>query len=465
MLFSSPSFLLFFVIYLVFHFIVPPRHRVFLIIAGSTIFYAAWKIAYTWVPFVLTLIAYFGVRWIGRISGTAARRHRAVVTIIGLFLPLVFFKYANFIVEEIIGPLIGHYGRISDLALPLRISFVTFTLTTYVIDTYRREFPPATSLRTVLGYVLFFPHLIAGPILRPAELIPQIESPSRASLREITPALAIFSASLIKKLVFAGQIAQVVDAVYAKPVVASGAEALLAIYGFSVQIYCDFSGYTDMAIGLALILGVQLPVNFRRPYGASTIVDFWRRWHITLSFWLRDYLYFPLCGNRRGRLLEVRNILITTTLGGLWHGASWGFVIWGLLHGAAVSFAHLWRALSLRCRLPKVPCWVGVLLTFHFTTLAWVLFRAPSLGRAGTVLMAPLRGNWEHFDGVIGGNLFGLTLIATFFALHRWDDHSLIKRAVLRVPNEMIWPVIILCWVVAITVSQGNSAKFIYFDF
>src|SRR5262249_20015609 len=277
-------------------------------------------------------------------------------------------------------------------------------------------------------------------------------------------AIAIFTLGLVKKLVVADPIAQSVDAIYATANL-SGPEALLAIYGFSVQIYCDFSGYTDMAIGLAMLLGVRLPNNFRQPYAAVSLVDFWRRWHITLSFWLRDYLYIGLGGNRGGLPRTVTNIIVTMTLGGLWHGASWTFVLWGLMHGIGVASIHLARAvLPATCR--AIPNWVSLVLTFHLVTFAWILFRSPSLPKAGNIITAVLHAStFGELSNVVGNNIFPSILIVLFFASHRFDDHRRIKAAVRRVRAEIVWPIIALGWIAAVTVSQGSSAKFIYFDF
>jgi alginate O-acetyltransferase complex protein AlgI len=269
---------------------------------------------------------------------------------------------------------------------------------------------------------------------------------------------------LVKKLIFADQIGEIVDPVFNSGNAAPGAlDALLAIYGFSMQIYCDFSGYTDMAIALALLLGVRLPNNFLRPYAAASLVEFWRHWHITLSFWLRDYLYIPLGGNRNGRVAEIRNILITMVLGGLWHGANWTFVIWGLLHGVGLVLVHLKsRLLGDRFRLPK---FVAVLITFHFVTFAWILFRAPNLHKAGQVMVAPFRGTWPNVGSFIGQNAFFLILIAVIMVSHPYDDHRRIRAFVRYARAEVLWPLLGLLWILAITLSQGSSAKFIYFDF
>ena len=465
MLFSSPAFFVFFAAYLCCHAIVPARYRVALIIGGSTFFYAWWKVEYTWLPFALMATAYGGVRWMEQASEPGSRRRRATLAIVALFLPLLVFKYTNFVYRDVLGPLFGWQGNLLDLGLPLGVSFVTFTLTAFVVDIYKGKYPSVPAGSTTLAYVLFFPHLIAGPILRPIELVPQLEHPQLRTVRRLSVPLAIFTFGLVKKLVFADPIAEAVDGIYAQ---AGGAlstpAALLAIYGFSVQIYCDFSGYTDMAIGLALMLGVRLPNNFLRPYGAVSIVDFWRRWHITLSFWLRDYLYIPLGGSRDGAARQARNTVITMVLGGLWHGANWTFVVWGLLHGLGVAAAHAVNRMAGGVR--TLPRWLGVVLTFHFVTVLWVFFRAPNVGRALEVLSAVVSGGgWGGAATLAQLNLFVVGLIAVFAVSHRFDDHRRVRAMVRYLRPEVLWPTLIFLWVTAITVSQGSSAKFIYFDF
>lgn len=463
MLFSSPVFFIFFAAYFALHLLMPVKWRLYLIIVGSTIFYAWWKIEYAWLLYFLLAIGYFGAAWMEKAADPVSRKRRAIVAVFLLFLPLVFFKYTNFLYNDVLGALTGG-GHLIDLTLPLGISFVTFTLTAYIVDIYRRRFPPGTPLLTVLAYILFFPHLIAGPILRPIELIPQLEHPRRKSILPAA-AIAIFTMGLVKKLVIADPLADMVDKVYAHAATASGPEAWLAIYGFSVQIYCDFSGYTDMAIGLAMLLGIRLPNNFSRPYTASSIIDFWRRWHITLSFWLRDYLYIPLGGNRHGKFNEIRNIMITMALGGLWHGANWTFVIWGILQGIGVSAVHAAREVLHWTWLDRVPRWLGVLLTFHFVTLAWVYFRARTLGQAHDILNAALFGSWNDASAFVSAHAFEILLIVILLALHKFDDHRRVRIGAKRLRPEILWPSLAALWAIAITVSQGSSAKFIYFDF
>jgi alginate O-acetyltransferase complex protein AlgI len=463
MLFSSTVFFVFFAVYFSIHLLVPAKWRLYLIIIGSTIFYAWWKLEYAWLLYLLLAIGYFGAYWMERAANQPDRKRRAIVAIVLLFVPLVVFKYTNFFYNDVFGAITGG-GHVLELSLPLGISFVTFTLTAYVVDIYRRKFPANTPLLTVLAYVLFFPHLIAGPILRPVELIPQLEHPRRKSILPAA-AITIFTIGLIKKLVIADPIAAMVDSVYGHAGTATAPEALLAIYGFSVQIYCDFSGYTDMAIGLAMLLGIRLPNNFSQPYNASSIIDFWRRWHKTLSFWLRDYLYIPLGGNRDGKFNEIRNIMITMALGGLWHGASWTFVIWGILQGIAVSAVHAAREILHWTWLDRVPRWLGVLLTFHFVTLAWIFFRARSLSQANDIFYAAAFGSWNGASAYFSSHIFELLLIVILLALHKFDDHRRMRIGARRLRGEILWPGLAALWAIAITVSQGSSAKFIYFDF
>lgn len=465
MLFSSPIFFVFFSVYFLLHFVIPKQFRIYLVILGSTIFYAWWRIEYIWLPYLLTAIAYLGVIWMNGAASPVARKRRAVATVISLFSPLVCYKYTDFFFRELIGPFIGRQDNLLDLPLPLGLSFVTFTLMAYVIDIYKGKFPATFSASTVLAYVLFFPHLIAGPILRPDELLPQLERQRIATLRRFAVPLAIFSLGLVKKLVFADQVGFAVDDVYKQNGMPGALDGLLAIYGFSVQIYCDFSGYTDMAIGLALALGIHLPNNFRRPYAARSLSDLWSRWHITLSFWFRDYLFQPLGGYRHGRLKAVRNVLVTMLLSGLWHGANWTFLIWGLLHGIGISVNYLLRPVIRKLPSGKIPDWIGVLLTFHFFAFAAVFFRSPTIAKALDIWTAPFIGSWSGMTSFVDNHIFTLLLIFVFFALHRFDDIRRVKFAAHYLRPELLWTMLAFCWLMAITISQGNTATFIYFDF
>jgi alginate O-acetyltransferase complex protein AlgI len=464
MLFSDPVFFLFFAIYFALHLLIPTQARLWLVILGSTVFYAWWRPIYVGLPYALSMIAWAGTLWVDNAEQTTARRLRLAATLATIFLPLIVVKYAYFLTNDVLG-LRGVFdtGQLR-WPLPLGISFITFTLSAYVIDVYRRRYPVERSLPLLFGYVLFFPHLIAGPILRPYELMPQLRHMRAALGARFMTGIAIFTLGLVKKLVFADSIAPIVDKVYSNQASGSGWEYIVAIYGFSVQIYCDFSGYTDMAIGLAYLLRIRLPTNFLRPYMALSIVDFWRRWHITLSHWLRDYLYIPLGGNRGGRTNQFCNILITMILGGLWHGANWTFLIWGFLHGVALGITHLIRR-PVRALGISLPRWLALLLTFHFVTFAWIYFRAKDIATAHQIIGGLVHGSWRDSIGIFQQNAFVILLMLVFFALHRFDRHALLRLGVRRLNPVIIVAAIVFCWMLAISISQGSSAKFIYFDF
>lgn len=438
-----------------------------MVIVGSAIFYSWWRVDYLWVPFMLALFAWAGANWMMRADDPAARRVRCVTILVILFLPLAAFKYSHFLVRDVLGALPGvSLGDMSCLKvpLPLAISFVTFTLAAYIADIYCGRFPAERTLTIVLGYVLFFPHLIAGPILRPNELIPQLRQIRPAFDARFTLGASLFALGLAKKLVFADTLAGPVENIFKPGADPNALEYLLGIYGYSVQIYCDFSGYTDMAIGLAYLLRIRLPTNFLRPYTATSIIDFWRKWHITLSHWLRDYLYIPLGGNRDGRARQFINIMITMGLGGLWHGANWTFVIWGLLHGAALAISHVFRV-RLRKAGVMIPTALSVFATFNFVSFAWVYFRALDLATAHRVLAGPFTASWPPLTGFLQEYVFEIALLMLFFLTHRFDRHARVRLAVQRWNAALVWALVSLSVLLAITVSQGSSARFIYFDF
>ena len=464
MLFFEPAFFVFFAVYCALHMLLPPRWRLWLVIGGSTVFYARWRPAYIALPYILAFMAWASALWLDGAREDGPRRRRLALTLILIFLPLAVVKYAGFLVHDVL--------RLDDVAkvpalrwpLPLGISFITFTLSAYVIDVSRRNYPIERSFPVLLGHTLFFPHLIAGPILRPSELMPQLRRPRPALGARFKAGVTIFTAGLVKKLVFADAIGQVVDLAYSGGAGRDAWRHLIAIYGFAVQIYCDFSGYSDMAVGLAAMLHIRLPANFRRPYAAASMVDFWRRWHVTLSHWLRDYLYIPLGGNRGGRLGQLRNILITMMLGGLWHGANWTFLAWGLLHGAALGINHVVRRPMARAGLTP-PAWLARLLTFHFVVGAWIFFRARTMGEAGNIVGSVIHGDWSGPGQILHQQAYVLLLRVIFYAVHRYDRHVWMRLAARRVRPALLFPALGLCWILAIALSPPGTAKFIYFDF
>lgn len=412
------------------------------------------------------LIAHRGTIWVMDSVEVNNKRRRLLVVVAALLFPLLVVKYTNFLYQDVLGLFTGYQGRLVSWQLPLGISFITFTLIAYVVDVYSGRYRLERNAGMLTGLVLFFPHLIAGPILRPGELLPQLHRPKRRLGVLAVFGIAIFSIGLLKKLVFADTLSEVVGHVFLPSATGlTGLDYLLGIYGFTLQIYCDFSGYTDMAIGSALLLGVRLPTNFQRPYLASSVVEFWTRWHITLSTWLRDYLYIPLGGNRSGYWRQALNLFITMALGGLWHGASWNFVLWGLAHGTGISFVHAVRRFRFLHWLGRLPRTLRVVVTFHFVAACWVLFRSPDLSTAWRVISGPFFAPWGDTSAFALQYAFLITLIGVFMVTHRWDDHQTIRFITRRAPKAIFWPALLLIWILAITVSQGSSAKFIYFDF
>ena len=328
---------------------------------------------------------------IGRAQNETARKAWLGLTVVMNLGVLAYFKYTKFGLEtaRAVLALFGMHLPIPALsiALPVGISFFTFESMSYVIDVYRKEIEPHASYLEYLTFVAFFPHLVAGPIVRPRDLLPQLAQPPRWEEGEASRALLLIATGLLKKLAIADYLAlNLVDRVFDAPTQYSALECYVAVVAYAVQIYADFSGYTDIAIGSAALLGIRFPANFAAPYQAHDIVDFWRRWHISLSTWLRDYLYIPLGGNRAGHLRTYANLIATMVLGGLWHGPKWTFVVWGALHGIALACNRAFRQ-RFGDRLRSTPLLrvLSTFATFHFVLLAWVFFRADSFRSARAV--------------------------------------------------------------------------------
>ena len=380
MLFPTVEFAVYFPIVLAISWALMPHlqwWKVFIVVA-SYVFYgtANWKFC-----FLLAGVTLGNHLFARLIASTPDQRRKKQFLAAGVGLDLAVlgvFKYYAFFIEDVDRVFdstgLGLPLPLLTIALPIGISFFTFQAITYVVDTYRGHAKPA-SLLDVAVYLSFFSHLVAGPIVRASEFLPQIEKPRDPNNVAVGAGLFLIAVGLIKKVAIADFLArEVVDPVFAVPQAFSAPDVIFGSYAYAAQIYCDFSGYTDMAIGLALLLGIVFPQNFNRPYRSRSIREFWRRWHITLSRFLRDYLYIPLGGNRGGRFRTARNLMITMLLGGLWHGAAWGFVLWGGIHGTALVVEH-----QLRGRKDVLPAWLKWFITFHIVVLAWIVFRSPDL--------------------------------------------------------------------------------------
>jgi alginate O-acetyltransferase complex protein AlgI len=381
--FPTVQFAVFFPIVLALSWWLMPRQHVWKVfmLGASYLFYAAADPKFCLLLGGITLVNQLGAQLV---HGTEDERLRKIIVgvVVAIDLgTLGVFKYYGFFAQEINGLLddagLGLPLPLASIALPVGISFIIFQAISYTVDVHRRILPPARTIDVGL-YLSFFPHLVAGPIVRAREFLPQLESARDPRQVAVGAGVALIVIGLVKKVAIADYLARTtVDPVFGVPQAYAAPDVILASYAYAVQIFCDFSGYTDIAIGLALLMGFVFPQNFDRPYRALSFREFWRRWHITLSRFLRDFLYIPLGGNRHGKLRQARNLMITMVLGGLWHGAAWGFVLWGLIHGSALVIENLFRG-----RISP-PAWLKWFLTFHLVVLAWIPFRAPDLSLAG----------------------------------------------------------------------------------
>ncbi len=395
------------------------RVRLLFLLAASYFFYAQSGPRFLALIWACSTADFLLSHAIGRAHDARSRKAWLVLTVVMNLGVLAYFKYARFgldTAQATLGALGVHVPvPVLSIALPVGISFFTFESMSYVIDVYRGEIVPHPSYLEYLTFVAFFPHLVAGPIVRPRDLLPQLARAPSWQEGEASAALLMIATGLLKKLAIADYLGlNLVDRVFDAPTQYSALECYVAIVGYAVQIYTDFSGYTDIAIGSAALLGVRFPANFAAPYQAHDIVDFWRRWHISLSTWLRDYLYIPLGGNRRGRLRTYANLIATMVLGGLWHGPKWTFVVWGGLHGVALACNRAFRE-RFGDVLRQTPALrvVSTVATFHFVLLAWVFFRADSFRSARAVFgeLGTLTTYHPNLDPrVLGVLAFGLAM-------------------------------------------------------
>ncbi|HLU53793.1 MAG TPA: MBOAT family O-acyltransferase [Acidimicrobiia bacterium] len=393
MLFPTIQFAIFFVIVLTANWLLLPHRRQWklFMLGASWFFYGSWDWRFVFLLVASTVLNQAAARLMERSRDERSRRLALVGAVAANLGIIAWFKYYGFFVSSVIN-FFRTFGielplPLLEITLPVGISFFTFQALSYVIDVYRRREEPSTLLDFAV-YLAFFPQLVAGPIVRSSEFIPQMYTRKDPRRVDAAGGFSLIVGGLFKKVVVANTLAgAIVDPMFASPAQFSALEVLVGVYGYAVQIYADFSGYTDIAIGVATLMGFKFPDNFDNPYSALSIQDFWRRWHMTLSRWLRDYLYIPLGGNRGTRVGTYRNLMLTMLLGGLWHGAAWTFVIWGGYHGALLAWER-WRTETGRAVDADTPGRRAVkrLATFHLVCLGWILFRADSMGRVGEIL-------------------------------------------------------------------------------
>ena len=465
MLFHSWTFAVFLVVVLAAHRLAPLALKRWVLLGASYVFYGWWNPRYALLILASTVIDYAAARAIARADDLSRRRLFLTLSITSNLGILTVFKYYNFFAEALDQGL-GWTLPLHELLLPVGVSFYTFQSMSYTIDVYRRRSPLARDFVDFALYVSFFPQLVAGPIVRAVEFLPQLEKPRPRDAARIRLGLKLFWFGLFKKIVLADNLARLVDAVHADPAGYGSADIWIASYAFAFQIYCDFSGYSDMAIGLAALLGFDFPENFHRPYCARNVSEFWRRWHISLSTWLRDYLYIPLGGSHGSRLGNLRNLMITMLLGGLWHGANWTFVIWGTLHGTYLVLHRLFRS-GLQ-RYPRIQAVaesalltpVFVLLTFHAWSLSMVFFRADSLAVA-----RELFGRMAAFDGAPATAGGFMLLCGLLYLLQLTQERRDILAEFDRLPLAVRVATMVLGLWAMIVFTPREAVPFLYFQF
>ncbi|HEY6961265.1 MAG TPA: MBOAT family protein [Gaiellaceae bacterium] len=460
MLFPTVTFAVFFVIVLPLSWALMRIHRawfVFILVA-SYVFYGWWDWRFVFLLAASTVVNHVLAVAIHRAERIGARKALLALAVAFDLGLLAYFKYANFFlssVDNVFGT-----SWLANVTLPVGVSFYTFMAISYVVDTYRRELVPASFTRFAV-FQAFFPHLVAGPIVRASELLPQLEEPRDPRRVDVSRAYFLIVTGLFLKVVIANHLAtHLVDDVFAAPNRHSSLEVLVGVYGYAVEIFADFCGYTNIAIGVALLLGFEFPQNFASPYTAVSLQDFWRRWHMTLSRWLRDYLYIPLGGNRKGRVLTYRNLMLTMLLGGLWHGAAWTFVVWGGIHGVglAVERALGWRPSS------RAAMWFGRVLTFHVVCLGWIFFRADSFATARTVI-ARLFTAWGESSPLVTTSVVLAILVGIVGQYVRPTAVTSLLGGFARLPAVAQAACVAVALTVINTLGPTGVAPFIYFRF
>ncbi len=467
MSFVEPLFYIFFFVVFVVYWLTPnSRVRKIWLLLSSYVFYAAWDWRFLSLILLSTLVDYAAGLALARDHVRGGRKLWLIVSLCTNLGVLAIFKYFNFFLESVnIGAsLFGHYISPLNVVLPVGISFYTFQTMSYTIDVYRRELKAVRDFTDFALFVSFFPQLVAGPIVRASSFLPQLETRKYFDQIPFKSLFTLFLIGFIKKSCVSDNLAVIIDPVFLAPGAYDAASIWISTVFYAVQIYCDFSGYTDMAIAAAGLLGYELTLNFNFPYFAKNIADFWRRWHISLSTWLRDYLYISLGGNRHGDTKTLRNLMLTMLLGGLWHGAAWNFVIWGGLHGLALIVHRKFRE-----RFPEGSgrtasffAILAPLLTFYWVCLAWIFFRAPDLPRAAT-----MAGSFVAFisPGELSiGWKYGLWIFP--MALAHWIAmKGKITEQVNRIPDPIFSAGLGVAVVIALMFVRVEYRPFIYFQF
>ena len=440
------------------------------LLLASYVFYSAWNPPFIILLWISTIVDWYAAQGLVHAEKPASRRAWMLLSVVANLGMLLYFKYGNFLLHNFMAMLAGvgvdYHPPTFDIVLPVGISFYTFATMSYTLDIYLRRSLPARNFLDYALFVTFFPHLVAGPIMRPTELVPQFETPRRMSAVQLRFGLTLMTLGLFEKVVLADTfLANTVERVYDADKIPGALDAWGATLAFSGQIFCDFAGYSTTAIGAALCLGFAMSDNFRFPYAAVGFSDFWRRWHITLSSWLRDYLYIPLGGNRHGPARTYLALMGTMLLGGLWHGANWTFVVWGGLHGVYLSAERALRSRFATYRPGALETLALSLTTWMLINVTWVFFRAKDFTTA-----------WSMLRGMAGQNPGAKPILDTVFLVSVAvvvsgivTTHWLMRHQTVEAVIARAHPLLVACaWgfmIFAIVIAQGAGSAFIYFQF
>jgi alginate O-acetyltransferase complex protein AlgI len=475
MLFCSQAFLIFFLVVFCLYWSMPwPRPRVWLLLIASFVFYATWNKWLAILICVSTVCDYYLARGLDHWKQPRVRRTLLLISLIGNLGMLCYFKYANFFLQSVEQGVRSVGGTVSlpvlQIILPIGISFYTFEAINYMVDVYRRKLPAERNLAHFMLFITFFPHLVAGPIVRARDFLPQIRRPKRWDWPRMQLGIEYMLMGLVKKVAIADRLSAFVDPVYAAPGTYQTHTIWIAVFAYALQLFCDFSGYSDMAIGAAHMLGYKLAQNFNMPYLASSIADLWRRWHISLSSWLRDYLYIPLGGSRAGHWKTARNLLVVMIIAGLWHGASWHWVTFGFVQGILLVGHRYFREFT--ARLPRLQSalnsWVGhaccVALTFMAFSTSLVFARASTLADAGIIF----RRMFVPCGGVGTPGIGPSALLYTYIVVaicHWLACRPWWKSFRMRLPAYQLGAAYCLMLLTGLLLEPKSGQVFIYFQF
>lgn len=423
LLFNNGFFVYFFFLFILLYYLFRERYTARTAILSAFSLYFFYKASGSFVLLVIisAVLDFILSNLISRQKNLRAKRSLLVLSIVSNLGLLFYFKYTNFFIE-ICNNSLGAGFHPLNILLPVGISFYTFENISYTVDVYHRKIEPERTFLNYLLFLSFFPKLVMGPIVRASDFIPQLKKPYVVTERDFTEGFYLIVTGLFKKVVISDYITtNYVNYIFDAPSLHTGLECLLAVYGYAIVIYCDFSGYSDVAIGIAKWLGITIPANFNAPYKSMSIAEFWRRWHISLSSWLRDYLYIPLGGNRHGTLRTYIHLFITMLLGGLWHGASWNFIVWGGLHGGALAVHKVWSDVKKKDyqRTSRLKRIVSIILTFHVVCLGWIFFRSSSFDLAFQMMQQiAFDFSFDAYQPFIENYSSVIMMIAFGFMLH-----------------------------------------------